>query len=194
MTCLSFGITPKTRCEDPRVEFEMTRRVFASAISLREVLLAQRHFVGRYPRCRNACAEGFASTIVFGLPLTVVHNIYVWKSAEPINGKFWRLLITARLGDLWYFQFTRKGSMTARVPAFTACKGSPMQLALQWIAQAREPRIRQVLESDRALANHIPAPDLPCETQLKIYRSMRPARTAALTPSNEDYPCHPTSS
>ena len=194
MTCLSFGITTKTRYGDPCVEFEMNRIVLASAISLREALLPQRHFVGRYLRCRNACAEGFASTIVLGHPLTVGPITYAWKSSEPINGKFWRLLIPARLGDLWYFQFTLKGSMTARVPAFTACKGSPMQLALQWIAQARELRIRQVLESDRTLANHLPAPDLPREIQLKIYRSMRPARTAALKPSNEDYPCHPTSS
>ena len=100
MTCQSVGITPKTRHDDHHVEFEVTSRVLASAISLHEPLLTQRHCVGRYLRRRNACAEGFASTLVFGSPLTVGPNIDRWKSAAPINGNLWRLVIPARSGDL----------------------------------------------------------------------------------------------
>ena len=127
MTCLSVGISPKKRHDDHHVEFEVTSRVLASAIPLREPLLTQRHCVGRYLRRRNACAKGFASTLVFGSPLTVGPNIDTWKSAAPINGKLWRLVIHARPGDLWHFPSAQKASMTARGPALPACKGSPIE-------------------------------------------------------------------
>ena len=126
MTCLSVGISPKKRHDDHHVEFKVTSRVLASEISLLEPLLAQRHCVGRYLRRRNACAEGFASTLVFGSPLTVGPNIDRWKSAEPINGNLWRLVIPARPGDLWCFQSAQKASMTASGPALPASKGSPI--------------------------------------------------------------------